>query len=288
MWVTPAVRDRVTAALPLPLGHPGEPLPEGTKTLVVVGGGTLIDAAKALRVDRRLHVRLIVIPSIWGSGAEISPVAVQNQDGKKTIRVGPELLPDVRVAWPELAQTLSSDLARDACGDVWAHALEGFLSPLANDELRTIGGHLIGDLTKARIGNAPGWFELSAAACALQAHASVGLVHGIAHTLEGPLAGGSPTGRFGHAGLCARMLWPAMRFNLSRSEKLRSIFDEVGLDVETVFAAIAGLYDEAVYDILLPSLVARWRDVLRDPCTRTNVALVRPGDVSFFVEKAFR
>jgi hypothetical protein len=47
------------------------------------------------------------------------------------------------------------------------------------------------------------------------------------------------------------------------------------------------LHDPALYDRALPVVEARWKDILRDPCTRTNGALVRPAHLAFFVERSF-
>ena len=40
--------------------------------------------------------------------------------------------------------------------------------------------------------------------------------------------------------------------------------------------------------LALPVLEEHWRSVLRDPCSRTNSALVRPQHLSFFLEQRFR
>ncbi len=106
-----------------------------------------MDHAKIWRHDRSPTSELTAIASIWGSGAEVSPIAVQTVGGRKVISCGAHLLPDARATWPELALSISEDRARDACGDVWAHAVEGFLSPLASDELRRQIAEVITDLS---------------------------------------------------------------------------------------------------------------------------------------------
>ena len=98
LWVTPAVRARVTE-------------------VICIGGGTLLDIAKAWRADRSPAIRLIAVPSVWGSGAEVSPIVVLNDGGKKMIRMDDRFLPDEVVYWPELAQGLPERVARAGCGD---------------------------------------------------------------------------------------------------------------------------------------------------------------------------
>ncbi|MDT8322280.1 MAG: iron-containing alcohol dehydrogenase, partial [Xanthomonadales bacterium] len=171
----------------------------GLDTLIAVGGGSLIDRAKAWRVFESPRTRLIAIPSLWGSGAEVSPVVVLDREGEKDIHIGQEFVPDARCLWPELADSLPESLARHGCGDVWAHALEGFLSPLANDGLREALAALIREMQTLPVANDPRWFEAGARACAGQARSSVGLVHGIAHTLEAPLRRDFPDAGWGHA-----------------------------------------------------------------------------------------
>ena len=136
VWADPMVAARVRTALPWqPVPLTNADVAEHD-TLIVVGGGTMIDEAKVAARDAGGPRRLIAVPSIWGSGAEASPVVVLNREGKKQIRVDKKYLPDARVAWPELAETVPAARARQACGDCWAHALEAFLSPLADEALR--------------------------------------------------------------------------------------------------------------------------------------------------------
>ena len=241
-------------------------MPKGTRTLVAIGGGTLLDEAKALARE----FQLVAIPTVWGSGAEVSPVVVLNRGGCKEIHMGDEYVPDARVIWPELAATLSETRAKEACGDAWSHALEGFLSPLATDELRGEGAALMREMLAVGVGNDPRWFELSARACALQARSSVGLIHGIAHTLEPAMPG------WGHARLCATFFKPVLAFD-RRSEKVAALLAELDLD-----RVADALFDRERYAEALRVLPEQWPNVLRDRCTRTNAVLVRPGDVSFF------
>jgi alcohol dehydrogenase class IV len=154
--------------------------------LIAVGGGLLIDQAKLARQETA-GVKLAAIPTLWGSGAEFSPIAVWMEGGKKLFRRDPALLPDVAIYFPDFAKTLSPELMRWGCGDAWAHALEGFLSPLASDETRRGLASTLQGMLNLGVGNDPQWFELSALACAGQATSSVGLVHGMAHALEGVL-----------------------------------------------------------------------------------------------------
>ena len=240
---------------------------------MVVGGGTRIDAAKLWRYDTGRRIGLVAVPSLWGSGAEVSPVAV-GPGVTKRIVVDPTLVPEARVLWPELADSVPAERVRWACGDAWAHAVEGFLSPLADDAVRADGAALLARLLALPLDRDARWFEASAAACALQARASVGLVHGLAHVLEPRLAAvGDP--RADHARLCATLLDPVLAFDLAQSPKAAAHFARYGVDLEAVLAIAAALRDDETLRALRPHVDAVWPDVVRDRCTRTNAASVR-------------
>jgi len=284
-WITPSVRERALRELELRPASPEEPLAVDLDTLVVIGGGTLIDRAKAL-LRARPEVRLVAVPSIWGSGAEVSPVIVLDREGSKEIVVDRACVPAVRVAWPELARTIPPQRARQACGDSWAHALEGFLSPLAGEELRAELADLMKEMTDLPLEGDGRWFEASARACAGQARSSVGLVHGIAHTLEGPLRSRTSPGAWHHARLCAVFLLPVMRYNREASGKWSDLLQQHGLEPERVLDVAAQLFEPDAYAQALPLLAEHWRVVLRDPCTRTNSVLVRPQSLTFLQAQA--
>ena len=257
------------------------------QTLVVVGGGMRIDRAKFWRAEQRPEMTLVAIPSLWGSGAEASPVVVLDRNGSKTIEIGPHYLPDIRVTLPELATSLSPEQARDGCGDAIAHALECLLSPLAGDPLRVEAAALVAQMQRLPIGHHDAWFEVSAQASAAQAQAGVGLVHGIAHTLEAPLRQHDPAAHWGHARLCALLLFPVMQFNRHHSKTFTATLSRYRLDPDALLAWLQALYREEAYRQLLPFLEAHWGAILRDPCSRINSAVVRPGQRDFFLQEGW-
>jgi alcohol dehydrogenase class IV len=236
----------------------------------------LIDSAKIKVRDSSRPVRLVAVPTIWGSGADASPIAVWRDGATRHIEIDDELVPDAAVFVDEFAYTVPVERARDACGDVWAHAIEGFASPLANDELRTELAELINRLLATPTTPDPRWFELSARACAGQAQSGVGLVHGLAHTIEDALVGEC---NLGHARLCRLMLAPVLDIN-RRATKWTALFERYGIELDRIQAVADDLFDRESYAKLLPLLEARWPATLRDPCTRTNAVLVRKTDLA--------
>lgn len=281
LYASPSVRTRVAERLALPIVESLEVTPADAQTLLVVGGGALIDCAKHFRVTQRPTLRLVAIPSIWGSGAEVSPIAVLNRN-RKEIHRSHSFIPDQYAVWPDLAESAPLDLQRYACGDVWAHALEAFCSPLASETIRAQAASLMNEIASYPLAFDPHWFDASAAACLLQARSSVGLIHGFAHMLEPLLRAAEPSGNWGHTKLCSTFLLPVLKFNLSRSPKVVRLAAQNGLNLENVAAVGKSLFNEAPY--LAAMVVARqnWEAIARDRCSRTNCALVRRESLAFF------
>lgn len=277
---TPSVRAWVQSALGLPSLTALEHVPQSATSLIVAGGGRLLDAAKVFRADERPDLQLIALPTIWGSGAEVTHIAVGREGDMKRARVDASLAPDGVLVLPELSARLPADLARAGQGDAWSHAYEAFLSPLAEPPLQAELGRVMGAMLQTGLTQDPAWFLHAARAGMLQQRASVGLVHGIAHSLEVPL--GETDLPLGHAALCSLFLWPVHRFNRSKNETWSTRAAAHGLDVEAVEATLRSLHDPYRYRAVLPMLRERWKAILREPCSRTNSALVRRGDRSFF------
>ena len=281
MWVQNAVLAEVRERLPFEVGETLRPGAD-TRRVIVVGGGTLLDGVKGWWADHRPDLELIAVPSIWGSGAEVSPIVVRTVDGRKSVRVGEEFVP-TRVAYlPELSSLVPPDRAISACGDCWSHALEGFLSPLASVELRKEIARLIAEMLAVEPGNSPEWFRLSSRACRAQSQSSVGLVHGFAHVLEGPLSKARTDEYWGHAALCSLFLRPVLDFDCEEGQKALKLFEDYSIDLDRVLRVASELHDPSAYETVVPFLEEHWNAILRDQCSRTNVRLVRRSHIDFF------
>jgi alcohol dehydrogenase class IV len=284
LLATGSARACASRLLPYPLLDYPEQLHPKCRTLIVAGGGRLLDQAKYLRATARPDVRLIAMPSIWGSGAERSRIVVLENGGAKDIHVGDQFLPDAYVYCREFMASIPEWRARYACGDAWAHALEAFLSPLAGPQLREAAAVLLRRMTELPSGTNEGWFEASGNACALQADSSVGLIHGISHTLEAPLTSVHTEAFWGHSRLCSLFLYPVLMLNQSLSPKPAQLFSQYEVDCAAVTKIARDLFDPKSYAQALPLLIDYWPSVLRDRCTRTNVSLVRSSSLRFFME----
>jgi acetaldehyde dehydrogenase/alcohol dehydrogenase len=131
----------------------------GATTIVALGGGSVIDAAKAMRLfhehpqltvrelalpflDARKRVarfpqephaiRLVAVPTTAGTGSEVSPAAVLTADGRKVTLVDYSLTPDVAVVDPRLTLSMPPHLTADTGVDALTHALEAGVSIFAS------------------------------------------------------------------------------------------------------------------------------------------------------------
>jgi hypothetical protein len=288
IWARPYLWDKLDKHFSVPLISANDMPPADLDKLIVIGGGILIDKAKVWRKEKSPDTKLIAIPSIWGSGSENSPVAILNDGTKKIINKDDSYLPDYRVVWPELALGIDEKKIKYACGDVWAHSLEGFCSPIAEQSIRSEFSMIINELVVMPFSNDPLWFEISARACGTLASSSAGLVHGIAHILEGRLIQRFLNEYIGHARLCSTYLWPVFRFNINHSNVVDTLFKQYGVEVESVDQKLKGLYEDEFYDLTLPILKENWIDVLREPSSRTNCVLVRAQALDYFYNKEFK
>jgi alcohol dehydrogenase class IV len=282
VWAIERLAPLVSPALPFDVIIAGAIPAAGQARVVAIGGGSFLDRVKLWRCETSPQTWLCAVASLWGSGAEASPIAVRVESGEKIAHMNAVLRPEARAVWPELASMIPAHLARWGYGDTLTHAVEAFLSPLGGDDNRAIAADFLKTrLLQQALDQSPAWFDLSADACAIQARAGVGLVHGIAHTLEPQLAD------FGHARLCSAYLWPVFRYNVERGAKVGSLSAAYGIEVERLERACRAVFDAADYRALLPTLERLWENVIRHPLSRINCTTARRDGIDFFRQTDF-
>jgi acetaldehyde dehydrogenase / alcohol dehydrogenase len=127
--------------------------------LVAVGGGSVLDAAKVMRLlyehpdadldtlslpflDARKRVadfpqdphsvRIVAIPTTSGTGSEVSPAAVITVGKRKATLVDYTLVPEVAIVDPLLTVSLPPSITADTGIDALTHALEAAVSIFAS------------------------------------------------------------------------------------------------------------------------------------------------------------
>lgn len=103
---------------------------EKTRAIVAIGGGSVMDLAKAV-IHRSIELSMPVpffaaVPTTAGSGSEATHFAVVYKEKKKYSLVHPSLLPQLVILDPELTYSLPSNLTAISGMDAFSQAIESF------------------------------------------------------------------------------------------------------------------------------------------------------------------
>ena len=129
--------------------------------LVAIGGGSCIDAAKAIAVLAAGGGRIadyagvgtvtgplpptVMVPTTGGSGSDVSQFCVVTDTRRKTkVTIGARaLVPDISVTDPQVLTTVPPDITAYTALDVLSHGIEAYVSKAANflSDVQAAGRH---------------------------------------------------------------------------------------------------------------------------------------------------
>lgn len=258
----------------------------GPDWIVAIGGGSPIDAAKAMWVfyeypdtkfedlitpfsfpTLRTKAKFCAIPSTSGTATEVTAFSVitDYEKGIKYPLADFNITPDVAIVDPDLAETMPQKLTANTGMDAMTHAIEAYVStlhcdytdPLALHAIKMIHAYLVdsynGDKeARARMHNA------QCLAGMAFSNALLGIVHSMAHKTGAAFSGGHIV----HGAANAMYLPKVIKFNSKEPEAMARYADIAR------FIGLAGDSDEALTDALIAEIKEMNKKLNIAPCIK--------------------
>lgn len=299
----------------------------GPDLIVAIGGGSAIDAAKAMWVfyehpdakfeeiikpfeipELRKKARFVAVPSTSGTASEVTCASVIT-DPRSRVKyplLSYEITPDIAIIDPELPLTMPPSVTADTGMDALTHAIEAFTStkrshftdPLALEAIRLVFRYLPAAFRDGSDREAREKLHYAQALAGLAfTNAFLGIVHSMAHSIGAQF--GIPHGRAN-----AILLPFVMAYNASDAAPLYArIAESLGLDDEgdSTLRLIEAIR-ELQRTVGIPTTLreagiseeefrARIDDIARnayaDPCTGANPRHTSPSDIRWVYERAY-
>jgi alcohol dehydrogenase len=296
---------------------------EGCDIVVAIGGGSVIDCAKAIAIvsSNRRHVLefegidnvpepgppLIAIPTTAGTSADVSQFAIitNTNERVKFAIISKTVVPDIALVDPETTFTMNPYLTACTGMDALVHAVEAYVSnahsPIydlhALEAIRLISKHLLDAIAKPDNYDARAGMMLASLEAGLAfSNASLGAVHAMAHSLGGYLD-------MPHGECNALLLEHVIAFNFDIvPERFENIGFALGMDLHGTTAAerkklileriselrrsalIPGtLRERGLHSADIPILAGK---ATKDPCLVTNPRDAQQRDLEVIYEEA--
>lgn len=258
----------------------------GPDWIVAIGGGSPIDAAKAMWAfyeypdtkfedlitpfsfpTLRTKAKFCAIPSTSGTATEVTAFSVitDYEKGIKYPLADFNITPDVAIVDPDLAETMPQKLTANTGMDAMTHAIEAYVStlhcdytdPLALHAIKMIHAYLVdsynGDKeARARMHNA------QCLAGMAFSNALLGIVHSMAHKTGAAFSGGHIV----HGAANAMYLPKVIKFN-SKEPEAKARYADIAR-----FIGLAGDGDEALTDALIAEIKEMNKKLNIAPCIK--------------------
>lgn len=292
--------------------------------VLAVGGGSSLDAAKAIRLlvthpgplatydvtsggmDRITSdlPPMVAVPTTAGTGSEVGRGTLIQlpQTGRKTAILSPYLLPNAAVCDPELTATQPPALTAGTGMDAFSHCIESFLSTtyhpicdgIALEGLRHIAKGLEAAVRDGNDLRARRAMMMGALMGGISFHKGLGVIHSLSHAL-------GAVGRTHHGTLNAILLPHALRFNLPAAEgALSELASQLGVGrglhgpshlitlTELVLARLPLPRRLGAVEGLDRKLIPDYaRLALLDHCHKTNPRTCTQADLESLLERAW-
>ena len=104
---------------------------QNIECIIGLGGGSSLDVAKF--VGHKLNKKKILIPTTFGSGSEVTRIAVLNVDGKKTSFHNDKMFADISLVDPFFIKNSPMEIIKNSAVDACAQCSEGYDSKSGNE-----------------------------------------------------------------------------------------------------------------------------------------------------------
>jgi 4-hydroxybutyrate dehydrogenase len=296
----------------------------GCDGLIAIGGGSAIDAAKAIRLlathpgrfadydltrggQDRIKASMptmVAIPTTAGTGSEAGRgTLIQLQEnGRKTIALSNYLLPSAAICDPELTRSLSPSLTAGTGMDAFTHCVESYLSTtfhpmcdgIAVEGLRYISKGLEPAVRDGSNSEARNAMMMGALLGGISFHKGLGVVHSLSHAL-------GSEGRVHHGTINAILLPHALRFNRDAAgPRMADLAGRLGLGRAGDAAGhLVTLTELLLARMPLPRRLGQLEGLTRDRiaeytrlamfdhCHHTNPRVCTPADMEDLLDRAW-
>ncbi len=258
--------------------------------IVSIGGGSPIDAAKAMWVfyeypetkfddikdpftlpTLRQKAIFVAIPSTSGTATEVTAFSVitDYEKGIKYPLADYNITPDIAIVDPEIAETMPAKLTAHTGMDALTHAIEAYVSTVANDftdplalkAIKMVYENLYSSYEGSKLGREKMHYAQCMAGMAFS-NALLGIVHSMAHKTGAAFA----NGHIPHGCANAMYLPQVIRYN-AKDERAAARYAEiaqfVGVGGATVAESVAKLVksiEDCNVQLSIPATIQAFED----------------------------